>query len=65
MRESQCCKVADSNPTRKRVFTNSRLISTFLFHLIELLSGPFLASVFSVSGSLELKVTTTRGTARF
>ena len=35
---------ADSNPTRSRAFANSRLISFFLFNLIELLFGRVLAS---------------------
>ena len=29
MRETQCCMVADSDPTRSRVFTSSRLTSTY------------------------------------
>ena len=37
MRETNICKVADSNPTRSRVFVNLRLISIFLFHVIEII----------------------------
>ena len=33
MRQTQCCWVADSNPTRSRVLINSRLISFFLISL--------------------------------
>ena len=41
MRETQNLLIADSNPTRSRVFANSRHFATFFFNSIELLSFVF------------------------